>query len=211
MSFRHGIPLLLLALVAAPATAGAPDCAGREMTTRVIEIQHKPLSLAAQLVDQLVGPCGAYRVSKALGALIVEDEPSRLPPIIDAVAEWDRPPRAVRVSVSLLMASRDLPAKGGLADELRDISQTLSEMTRWTRFKALGAGSVQARERGEAVLDTAGRDRVRLRVKRVDAERKSVLNEPLDLDRPPVPRAAPRPGPRPPQRPPARVPRGHPA
>lgn len=170
----------------APAEAQDP-CAENQTHSRVIEVRYKPLSQAAQLVDEMLGPCGAYKVSKALGAVIVEDDSPRLERIAEAVSAWDVPPRAVDVTVTLMMASRDLPPVSGIAEELKDISRTISDMTRWTRFNPLGTVNVRVREGGEAQVEIADRYRVVMKIKGVDAKRRAVRIEPFELDRLPVP------------------------
>ncbi len=187
MNMRWSATALLALGLVAPAVAGDDPCAGVEIATKVIEIHYRDVGDAAQLADQMIGECGAYKVPRALHAIIVEDEPARLERIARAIGEWDEPPREVQVSVSLLIATRDLPPAAGVADELRDISRTLSEMTRWTRFRSLGTASLRLREGGEGQAEIAERYRVSLKIKRVDQDRRRILVEPFRLDRLPAP------------------------
>ncbi|MDQ7008193.1 MAG: hypothetical protein Q9Q40_13280 [Acidobacteriota bacterium] len=188
MSVRLFAAALAVAFgMVAPAVGETDPCAGVEIATRVIEIHYREVGDAAQLADQMIGDCGAYKVPRALHAIIIEDEPARLEQIARAIAEWDEPPREVEVSVSLLIATRDLPPVTGVADELRDISRTLSEMTRWTRFRSLGTANLRLREGGEGQAEIAERYRVSLKIKRVDQGRRRILVEPFRLDRLPAP------------------------
>ena len=185
--FFGWVAILGVGLFAAAPVEAQASCAGKQIHSRVIEIRYKPLGQAAQLVDEMLGPCGAYKVSKALGAVIVEDGSPRLERIAEAVSAWDVPPRVVDVTVTLMMASRDLPPTQGIAEELRDVSRTISDMTRWTRFNPLGTVNVRVREGGEAQVEIADRYRVVMKIKGVDVQRRAVRIEPFELDRLPVP------------------------
>ncbi|MDH3285969.1 MAG: hypothetical protein OEQ13_14645, partial [Acidobacteriota bacterium] len=155
---------------------------------RVVTVRFKPVSDAARLVDQLLGPCGAYRVPKALKLITIEDQPERLARIAEAIGSWDLPPRSVELTVSLIMARRDDGgADKGLVGEIRGVTETLSEVTSYTTFERVGTASVRAMEGGEASLELGGRYKVAFRVGGVDPERGIVQLQPFSLSRLPRP------------------------
>ncbi len=162
-------------------------CADVELHSQVVEIHFHPVTEAVLLIDQLLGPCGSYKVPKSLKIVIVEDERARIARIVEAIGSWDLPPQSVEVDVSLILASL---APGGeeapaIAEELREVSRTLSEVTRWTRYRRLGTASVRIMEGGEAELEITEHYRLRVRVGKVDAERGLVQIEPFELIRTP--------------------------
>lgn len=195
-SARRVAVLALLALLVAPGALASealklpPNCEGKRLETRVLEIKFKPLGEAAALVGQLLGPCGTYRVPKALGVVAIEDEREILDRVSEALASWDVPPPVVEVSVSLVLATRDAPPAGGIAEELRDVSETLSRVTRWTNYERIGSATLRIAEGSRAEADLGERYRVAFRVGGVDPDRGIVHLEPFDLLRMPHPNEA---------------------
>jgi hypothetical protein len=181
----------VLVAASAPATlaeGSAARCDDVELDSIVVPVRYKPVSDAARLVDQLLGPCGAYRVPKALGVITVEDEPERLERIADAVASWDAPPRSVEVTVSLIMARREEGAAGeGFVGEIRGVTETLSEVTAYTTFERIATATIVASEGRDATIDLGGRYRASFRVGAVDTRRGIVQLEPFSLERVPGP------------------------
>ncbi len=197
---RAARALLAAAALLAPAFGAAwaqepalpSTCEGVALETRVFKVRYKPLFDAAQLVDQLLGPCGSYKVPKSLKVVVVEDEPGRLGSIAGALSSWDLPPAAVDVSVSLIIASiddeerSDERASPRLAAELAEINRALADTTRWTRYHRLGTASVRVMEGGEAELELTEKYKVVVRVGAVDSDRGFVQIEPYTLLRVPA-------------------------
>lgn len=190
-------PVLLLGalLAAVPGRALAqepevPGCEGRRLESRVVTIRFKPVSEAALLVEQLLSPCGAYRLPKSLKVITVTDEPAPLRRVVQAISEWDVPPRPVEVSISLILATRDPAPKPGIAGELRDVSEQLAQLTRFTRFERIGTATVRALEGGSAEAEIGERYRVVFRIEAVDADRGIVRVEPFELYQRPAPNEA---------------------
>ncbi len=186
------IAAVLLIVSAAPARATGPgaaatDCAGRDLVTRVFEVHFKRISEAVMLVDQLLGPCGTYRVPKALGVIAVEDEQAALDRVARALESWDVPPATVEVTVSLILATREPPPEEGIRAELRDVSETLSRVTRWTHYERIGSATLHVVEGGTVRAYLGERYRVSFRVDAVDADLGVVRLEPFDLLRLPHP------------------------
>lgn len=179
------------ALAAAPApTTAASRCEGRTLDSRVIEVRFRALADAAVLVDQLLGPCGSYRVPKALGVIVVEDEPESLARIVSSLASWDVPPPTVEVSVSLVLATREPPPAEGIREDLQDVSEMLSQITRWTSYTRLGSALLRVVEGGTAQADLGDRYRVSFRIHAIDRDLGVVRLEPFDLLRLPHPSEA---------------------
>ena len=184
------VPLLVSVLLAGVVTAAAafgaetggdPACDGTSIEARVIAVRYKPLSEASAVVEELLGPCGAVRVPKSSRLLTVEDEPERLDRIARALTAWDTPPRAVDLSISLILATRDPAPSGGIARELRGVSESLSQLTRYTSFKLLSSTTLRAMEGKRAEAALGERYSVAFRVASVDRERGVVSIETFDL------------------------------
>jgi hypothetical protein len=197
---RSGLLAVLVLAAFFPALAVSPPaadedavdrilraCEDKELVTKVIEVRFKPLGEAALLVDQLLGPCGSYSVPKTLRLITVEDEPQIVERVGQALASWDVPPRSAEVTISLILALRE-PSEGlGIRDEIRDVSETLSQLTRYTSFERLGSATVKVIDGAAAEADLGDRYRVSFRVGGIDAERGIVHLEPFDLLQLPAP------------------------
>lgn len=189
-------PWLLLALVAAavlaPPAARAqddvpPGCAGKTLRSRVFQVRFKPVPEAVLLIEQMLGPCGAYRVPKALRVVTVTDEARPIEQIAQALASWDVPPRPVEVTVSLILATRTPGPRSPLADEIRGVSQSLAQLTRFTHFERLGTATVRVLEGSLAEAEVGERYHVAFRVGAIDAEHGVVRLEPFELFQRPAP------------------------
>lgn len=185
----------LLAVAALSSSAARADdgaraherCRTAALESRVLDIRFRAVTDAAPIVDQLLGPCGSYRVPKGLGVIVVEDEPAVLDRVKTALAAWDVPPPTVEVSVSLVLASREPPAPGGIREDLQDVSETLSRITRWTNYTRVGSAVLRVVAGGTAQADLGDRYRVSFRVDAVDRDLGVVRLEPFDLLRMPHP------------------------
>lgn len=183
-----------LAALALPAPVRAQEgdvpagCAGKTLASRVVTVRFKPLPEAAMLVEQLLGPCGAYRVPKALRVITVTDEPQQLERVAQALASWDVPPRPVEISVSLILATREpAPGKNQIMKELRDVSEQLAQLTRFTHYERLGTATVRAVEGGGAEAEIGERYTVSFKVGAVDPDHNIVRLEPFELYQRPDP------------------------
>jgi len=185
--------LAFLALAAAapgPPAGDAGGCPGTAVERRVFPVRFHSMAEAALLLDQLVGPCGAYRVSKPPRAVTVDDTPDNLERIRQALASWDVPPRSVEITVSLVLATMDPPAGEGVLEEIRGVSRTLSEVMRWSHFERLGSVTLRVSEGGRAEALLGDDWQVVFRVAAVDPDQGTIRLEPFELFRLPVPREA---------------------
>ncbi len=195
---RTTIPLLLLALVALPAPAGPPvpggraagGCAGTALERRVFPVRFHSMAEAALLLDQLVGPCGAWKVSRPLRVVTVDDTRENLDRIGQALASWDVPPRTVEITVSLVLATMDPPSGEGVLAELRGVSRTLADVMRWSHFERLGSVTLRVSEGGRAEAVVGEDWQVVFRVAAVDPDQEVIRLEPFELFRLPAPREA---------------------
>ncbi len=188
--------LLLFALLAPAAVAAPPPgdggegCPGTTIERRVFPVRFRSMAETALLLDQLVGPCGAYRVSKPLRVVTVDDTPGNLERIRQALASWDVPPRSVEITVSLVLATMDPPSGEGILEEIRGVSRTLAEVMRWSHFERLGSVSLRVSEGGRAEALLGDEWQVVFRVAAVDPDQGVIRLKPFELFRLPSSREA---------------------
>lgn len=181
---------MLPVFVAAAALPAAADCAGKALESKVLPVRFKPVTEAALLVEQFLGPCGEYKVSKALKVVTVTEEPAVVAQVAQAIASWDVPPRPVEVSVALIRASREAaPAQGPVGD-LPGVAESLARHTRYTHFERIGSATIRAVEGGAAEAEIGGDFVVSFRVEAIDPERGIIRLEPCELFQRPSPREA---------------------
>lgn len=161
-----------------------PDpCEELRLESRAITVRYRPIDEAVRLIGGLLGPCGAYRVPRSTDVVVVEDEPERLDRVEEAVASWDLPPRPVEVSISLVLASREAPPSEGIAPELRELSDALSDLMNWSRYQRLGTTTMRAMEGGVVEAEIAEDYRIAFEIGAVDPEHGIVPLEPFALYR----------------------------
>jgi hypothetical protein len=170
-------------LAATSGPPGAEACENVRLESRAIPVRYRPVDEAVRLVSDLLGPCGAYRVPRSTDVIVVEDEPQRLDRVAEAVASWDLPPRPVEVSISLVLASREAPPSKGLAPDIRELSDALSDLMNWSRYQRLGTTTMRAMEGGVVEAELAEDYRIAFEIGAVDAEHGIVPLEPFALYR----------------------------
>src|SRR5688572_2076544 len=96
------ICFVALFLVAAPAFADAvphpaDNAAGKSLSVRTFQFKHKSAEAAATAIKSLRGIEGS--VSITANGLVVSDTPENLKKIAAAIAAFDVPPQAFRLSI----------------------------------------------------------------------------------------------------------------
>jgi hypothetical protein len=141
----------VLLCLASPLSAETRNTAD-PVQTRSFEVRFRPLSDAAELVNSVLSPDGEVTQQFRLKRLVVRDHLSVLEQVPSLLDSFDVPPRNVEVTVSLFLGSdrRDLETgrgkPGEISRELRGITETLGDFTKWTAYEPLGARSVTALE-----------------------------------------------------------------
>lgn len=146
---------LALAWVAclAPAKGAESGSSGDPVRARVFEVRHRALADAAELVSSVLSPDGEVKLQPRLKTLVVTDHVSVLDRVDSLLRGYDLPPRNVEVTLTLLLGSdtREEEPPGGVGPreiqrEVRGVSETLGDFTRWTNYELLGSRSVIAVE-----------------------------------------------------------------
>lgn len=147
-SVRTGLVVgLTLAALAAVAWAEEPlSSRSAPLEVRVFTIHYRPVDDAALLVADFLGPRGSYRIQPALKAVTVEDEGERLEQIARVLAAFDVAPPSVVFTVHLIRASEQGESPESFSGEIRGVTESLRDLTRWTQFRRIGTVSLECPE-----------------------------------------------------------------
>jgi hypothetical protein len=170
--------LLCLASIAGSAAAQSDDLA-----TRTFTIQFKALEDVLLLLEPFVGERGSYTVQPRLKTITVFDEPDRLRRISDVIADFDQPPRSVRLLIQLLNASEAEPAADRRPGSGTGVPNLLRDVTKWSEVSVLGSASILAVEGADSSLNVGERFRVRFQVGTVAHKQGVVKFDRFALDR----------------------------
>jgi hypothetical protein len=141
---RRGWVLAVVAALLLPAAAAA----GEPLRARAFEVRHRPLTDAAELISSLLSPEGLVTLQPRLKTLVVQDREEVLQRVAALLADFDVPPRQAEVIVGLFLGSDSRAAAAGaiapeaLAREVRGVSETLGDFTKWTSYEPLGSRAV---------------------------------------------------------------------
>jgi hypothetical protein len=173
---------VLAALLLVPATPisaapAAPAASEAALVARAYQVQHRSLSDAADVVTRVLSPEGTLKLQPRLKTIVVEDHPSVLQRVDQALLEFDLPPRNVEVTLTLLLGSdvREprVPVAGAgpreISREVRGVSETLGDFTKWTNYELLGSQSLTASEGRSVTARLSEEYRVTVVIESVEA------------------------------------------
>ena len=138
----------LLALVPAAIAVDADD-----LSARAYQIRFKTLPDAVELIADLLSEDGSVSIHPRLNRMVVQDRLEVLDRVAAVLEDFDQPPVNVDVTVSLFLGSdsRDEEAvrhanTGSISREVRGITETLGDFTKWTSYDPIGSRSVTCSE-----------------------------------------------------------------
>ncbi len=144
---KNFLPILVLLLALMP--AAAVD----DMSARSYQIQFKTLPDALDLISGLLSDQGSVSVQPRLKRLVVQDRREVLDRIGAVLDDFDQPPVNVEVTVSLFIGTDRRDEEAGrhantdsISREVRGITETLSDFTKWTAYDPIGSRSVTCAE-----------------------------------------------------------------
>ena len=150
MSRAAAVATALVLLLGTAALANEP---ADPVEARAFEIQFRSLAEASELVTPLLSADGSVTLQPRLGILTVQDRRSVLDRIEALLEGFDVAPRNVEVTVGLFLGTdrRDAEAGRGPVEavpsrEVRGVSETLGDFTKWNAYSPLGSRSVTAAE-----------------------------------------------------------------
>jgi len=143
--------LLTLCLFATGVATADPVANARALNVRTFQFKYKDADKAAAIIKPLMSPEGSMSIQPASNSLVVTDRPEKMKAIADALASFDTPPHAVKLSLRLVGAGRaDTPAKVPI--EMREIAGKLA-ILRYNAIEDLGDANVEGHEGQPTTID----------------------------------------------------------
>ena len=138
--------------------AESPAVGDDPISARAYEVDFRPLSDIADLIQPLLSEDGIVSLRPRLRTLVVEDRVSVLDRITGLIESFDLPPRNVEIKLTLVLGmdqraaeeertvDRRAPSVDELSREVRGILETLGDFTRWSAYEPLGNRAVVGAE-----------------------------------------------------------------
>jgi len=186
---RRAVRLALLAaLLAAGPVAGERGAAvaapeSEDLESLTITVKFKSLEDVLLLLKPLIGERGAFTVHPKLKAITVMDEPVNLIRIGRVIAEFDQPPRSVRLVIQVLNATETQPASAPPGSPNTGVRDLLRDVTKWSEVSVIGSASLIGVEGADSSLSIADRFRVRFHMDTVAARQGVIRFSRFALDR----------------------------
>jgi len=137
--------VLMLSGAAMAETAPAQQDAPKSLSVRTFTFHYKNAEKAAAVIKPLMSEDGTISIQPSTNALVVTDRAENLKSVARALAQFDAPPQAFRLTVRLVGAARVSGEAPKVPDDLRDVAPKL-EMFRFNSFESLGNADVAGRE-----------------------------------------------------------------
>jgi hypothetical protein len=152
MSKRFALVIFLaLAVCGAGYADDMAADAQKSLSVKTYQFKHKDADKATAVVKQLMSADGSISIQPATNSVVITDRAENLKAITAALAQFDTPPKAFKLSVRLIAASR---AEGAARtpDELKDVAANLG-MLRYNVLENLGAMNVDGHEGEPGIVD----------------------------------------------------------
>lgn len=184
MSRRH-VRLALTFLLAFPCLAAQAD---DPVAVRAFEVRHRTLSEARTLIIPALSAEGTVTMRPQAARLVVRDRRSVLEEVAALLQSFDLPPRNVEVTLSLFLGSERREAGRQLrpesfARDVRGVTQTLGDFTKWTSYEPLGSQAVIGAEGSRVSVDLSEDYRVVFQVEAVQDGAGTVRLKDVSLQR----------------------------
>lgn len=168
---RTGLLTAMLLLMCGVAAA-EPKTGDKPLAVRTFTFKYKDADKAAAIIKPLVSAEGSMSIQPSANALQVTDRAENLRQISKAIADFDAPAKAFRLTVRLVSASRvATPAKVG--EELKDVAQKLS-MLRFNSFESVGEANIESKEGDSGNIDMPSGYRAEFKLGEYDAASDSI-------------------------------------
>lgn len=168
------IALLLFIMVAICGNTFADAIAAdspKALTVHSFQFKHKEADKAAAIIKTLMSPEGSISLQPGTNALVITDRAENMKAIAAALAQYDAPPVAVRLSVRLIAASRSGGSK--VPDDLKDVAAKLA-MLRYNSLESLGTATIEGHEGEPGIVEMESGYRADFRFGEYDASSDSI-------------------------------------
>lgn len=163
---------ILLVLMTCGAALAEPAADGKALTVRTYQFKYKDADRAAAAIKALMSAEGSLSIQPSANSLVVTDHPDNLKQISAALATFDAPAQAFKLSVRLISAAK-LEGSPRVPDELRDVAPKLA-MLRYNSFEDLGSIEVEGHEGEPGLVDMQTGYRADFRIGEYDPASDSV-------------------------------------
>ncbi len=184
MIARASVAAAVLLACASLAVAGSASAASSSepgpVLARSYEIRFRPLADAADLVSTVLSPDGSVTLRPKLRMLVVQDHAQVLDRVGSLLQSFDLPPRSVEVTLGLFLGVDRREAEAGReaapspSRDVRGVTESLSDFTRWTSYESLGSRSVVGAEGSRVVSDLGDDYRVEFDLEGADPANKVI-------------------------------------
>jgi hypothetical protein len=175
----------------APARAAEAAAARSEpIVARAYEVRFRPLRDAADLVGSVLSADGSVTLQPRLRTIVVQDRAAVLDRVASLLQSFDLPPRNVEVTLSLFLgtdrrdeeAGRQAHAEG-LSRDVRGVTETLGDVTKWNAYEPLGSRSVVGAEGAPVTVNLSDDYRVTFEVESVTEPQGAIKFRSVSLKR----------------------------
>lgn len=177
-----GLAALLMLSGAAMAEAAAASDAPKSLSVRTFTFHYKEAEKAAAVIKSLMSADGTISMQPSTNALVVTDRAENLKSIARALAQFDTPPQAFRLTVRLVGASRLAGEAPKVPDDLKDVAPKL-EMFRFNSFENLGNADVAGREGDPGIVTWPTGYRANFKFGEYDPASNSITVSDFDLSK----------------------------
>jgi hypothetical protein len=169
---KRALILLTLCLFATGVAIAQPAPAAKALNVHTFQFKYKDADKAAAIIKPLMSAEGTMSIQPASNALVVTDRAENMKAIANALATFDTPPHAVRLSLHLVSAARaEVATKVGT--DMREIAAKLA-ILRYNSIDDLGDANVEGHEGEPATIDLHNGYRVDFRFGEYDPSSDSV-------------------------------------
>jgi hypothetical protein len=143
--------LLTLCLFATGVAIAEPAGDAKALNVRTFQFKYKEADRAAAIIKPLMSAGGSMSIQPASNSLVVTDRAENMKAITNALADFDTPPHAVKLSLRLVGAGRaDVATK--VDSSMREIAGKLAVL-RYNAIDNLGDANVEGHEGEPTSID----------------------------------------------------------
>ena len=146
------ILMMALLLVSATAFADAADV-GKTLTAKTFVFKHKQADKAANVIKGILSAEGSMSIQPTANSLVVTDVAANMKKIAAALATFDAPAQALKLSIRLVSASRGAQSK--VDPEVADVASKLA-LFRYNVLDGVGEAQASGREGEPGVVTIDG-------------------------------------------------------
>lgn len=169
---KRVLTTLIVCILAAGIAVAEPVDAGKSLVVRTFQFKYKDADRAAGVIKPLISAQGSMSIQPTANALVVTDRAENIKAVAAALADFDTPPRALKLSVHLIAAGRG-DGSAAIPADLREIAGKLSILG-YNAIEDLGTANIEGREGEPASADLPTGYREDFRFGEIDASSDSV-------------------------------------